>query len=222
MIQHNQNYNSWHYIKEILIGIDNPTIFELGVHWGEDTRRIMNLCKSKPNYHGFEPDPRNIKRIKENKLPYELKLNECAVSDKDGVIDFYLSGGNHPVNGNLMTGANSIRMPKDVLNKHSWISFDDVIKVKTTYLDKYCKENSIDKIDFMWCDIQGAEYDMIKGAKDILTKTKYAFLEYSDSELYLGQKKIKDYMDLLSDCGDWEVVHVFDIDILLQNKKASS
>jgi len=208
-------------IREILIGVPNPTIFELGVHWGEDTRRIMNLCESAPNYHGFEPDPRNIAIIQDrmiNTLPYNMTLVEGAVGSKNEVLDFHLSDGNHPTNGNQMTGANSIRPPKDVLKRHAWIKFNKKIKVQCFTLDEYCKNNNIHHIDFMWCDIQGAEYDMILGAMDILSKTKYTTLEFSDVELYEGQKTLNQYMDLLRKTGDWEIVDTYQIDVLIQNK----
>lgn len=218
MLKHEPHKTSGDYIREILSDIVNPTIFELGVHWAEDSVRLMNLCNSAPNYHGFEPDPRNINVIKRKPLPYKLNLIQGAVGNKNEVIDFYLSDGKHPVNGNQMTGANSIRPPKDVLTRHAWIKFNKQIKVQCYTLDDYCKNNKIDHIDFIWCDIQGAEYDMIEGAKDILSRTKYAYLEYSDVELYEGQKKIEDYLKLLNETGDWELVHKFQIDVLFQNK----
>lgn len=220
MLKHNPSSTSWNYIQQILNENKNPTIFELGVHWAEDTRRIMNNCNGIPDYHGFEPDPRNIKIIKSQNLPLGFKLNEGAVGRKDEVLELHLSEGNHPNpnNNNPMTGANSIRPPKEVTKRHNWIKFNKKIKVKCFSIDTYCKKNNIDHIDFIWCDIQGAEYDMILGAKDILSRTKYATLEYSDIELYEGQKKIEDYMKLLRETGDWEIVHKFNIDILIQNK----
>lgn len=209
------------YLTEILHSSTNPIIFELGVHWGEDTLRLMNLCKSKPIYHGFEPDPRNIAVIEGRMLsvlPYDMTLVKGAVGSRDEELDFHLSDGKHPVNGNQMTGANSIRPPKDVLKRHAWIEFNKKIKVNCFTLDKYCRENNINNIDFIWCDIQGAEYDMILGAMNMMSKTKYALLEFSDVELYEGQKSLEEYMNLLKQTGDWEIVSTYKIDVLIQNK----
>ena len=117
-----------------------------------------------------------------------------------------------------MTGANSIRKPKDVL-KIDWINFDKVIDVKTYTLDDiilfYYYENK--KIDFIWCDIQGAEYDMIQGAKKSIDNIGLMLLEYSVEELYEGQKGINDIMQLLG--SDWEIVFKSPFDILVRNKK---
>jgi FkbM family methyltransferase len=147
-----------------------------------------------------------------------MKLVKGAVGEHDVVLDFHLSDGNHPTNGNQMTGANSIRKPKEVLKRHAWIDFSKKIKVQCYSLDKYCILNKIDHIDFMWCDIQGAEYDMILGAREIMAKTKYALLEFSDVELYQGQRSLDDYMELLRKDADWEIVNTYSIDVLIQNK----
>jgi len=219
ILQHKPSNSCYRYITEILTDIPNPIIFELGVHWGEDTHKIMNLCNGHPIYHGFEPDLRNIRKIKNRKdLKYVFSLFEGAVGNFNGIIDLYLSSGIHQRSGNAMTGANSIRKPKEVLNIYKWIKFNKKIKVKCTTLDTYCKNKNIDYIDLLWVDIQGAEYDMILGAKEILSKTKYALLEFDKLELYEGQKTLKEYMTLLKETGDWEIVHTFSIDVLIQNK----
>ena len=220
MLTKNSSETLGGYLNQIIQNIVNPIIVELGVHWSEDTHRLMNLCSTPPRYYGFEPDPRNISTIKERQaqLPYKLNLVEGAVGEHDVVLDFHLSDGRHPNNGNQMTGANSIRPPKEVLKRHAWIDFGKKIKVRCYSLDRYCLLNKIDYIDFMWCDIQGAEYDMILGAREIMAKTKYALLEFSDVELYEGQKTLDEYMELLRKDADWEIVHTYSIDVLLQNK----
>jgi len=42
-------------------------------------------------------------------------------------------------------------------------------------------------VDFIWADVQGAEENLINGAKDTLKNTRYFYTEYSDEELYRGQ-----------------------------------
>ena len=187
----------------------SPVIFEMGMHWGEDTRRIMSYCRDEPQeYYGFEPDPRNISSIDTYKynLPYEFTLIQGAISDKDGESDFHLSDGTHLASGNQMTGANSLREPAVVLTKHPWISFDKKIKVKTYRLDTFCKDNNVDKIDFIWADLQGCEYDMLIGAGDMLNKIGMIFMEYSPLELYKGQKDLKAMLSLFDD--SWEVSEI--------------
>jgi FkbM family methyltransferase len=196
----------------------NPTIFELGVHWAEDTHRIMSWCQGQHDYHGFEPDNRNIAKIKQAIAKHNLKmtLNHGAISDKVGESTLYLSDGIHVKSGNQMTGANSIRKPKDVVDRHKWIDFSKTQRCKTYTLDTYCKDKGIKSIDFIWSDIQGCEYDMIVGAKEMLPNIGMMLLEYSNFELYEGQKALDDIYTLLGD--DWEVVMETAADTLVINK----
>ena len=202
-------------IANYLRDIENPVVFELGVHWAEDTQRIINWCKPPVKYFGFEPDPRNLQKIKELNLPY--RVIPYAISNKVGQTELYLSDGIHSTNKNQMTGANSIKAPKEVKQKHGWIKFNDTIMVNTTTLDDFCGKKKINKIDFIWSDIQGLEYEMLQGAKNMLPNIGLMKLEYSDIELYEGQKKLKDILKLLG--SNWQVIQKDTIDILVKNKK---
>ncbi|OAV67388.1 methyltransferase, FkbM family [Bacteroidales bacterium Barb6XT] len=41
-------------------------------------------------------------------------------------------------------------------------------KIAITTLDKFVKENNIEKVDFIKADIEGAERDMLRGATNVL------------------------------------------------------
>ena len=51
--------------------------------------------------------------------------------------------------------------------------FENTIQVESAKLDDWCLEHGISKIDFLWADVQGAEGDLIEGARETLRKTKY-------------------------------------------------
>lgn len=218
--------NMYNYIENYIQSINSPILFELGGHWGEDTERLMNYSRNKKaKLICVEPDSRNINVIKSKKelLNYpncEFNLIEGAISDKVGKTTLYLSDGVHKASGNVMTGANSIRKPKEVLKRHKWIGFKKSNEVKTFSIDYLCKKNRIERIDFIWSDIQGCEYDMIKGAKQSINKIGLMLLEYSDVELYEGQKSLDEIFNLLG--SNWELVFKTNCDVLVRNKKYSN
>lgn len=196
--------------------------FEIGCHFGTDTKKLLQVTK---NLHCFEPDPRNIKIFKEK--IQNIKINEFAISNKDGEIEFYLSSGNvfeskygptsdDFLNKNDWSASSSIKKPKNHLINTPWVKFKEKIIVKTKKLDTYCLENNVSKIDFIWMDVQGAELDVFEGCKNSLGSIQYIYTEYSDNELYEGQATKTQILNFLGD--NWVLVSDYGGDILLKNK----
>lgn len=189
---------------EKLIG-RNATILEIGCADGQDTRKLLSLGK----VYGFEPDKRNIEILKNIK---GLDLFEGVISDIDGEIEFFVSKNERDNNALSLSG--SIMKPKKHLELWDWISFNEKIKVKSTTLDTFCKD--IPVIDFIWCDVQGAEEKVILGGVETFNKVKYFYTEYSNDEQYEGQPTLQRILELLP---DFEVMIDYGTDVLLKNKK---
>ena len=203
-----------------LVSKPDPTILEIGCHHGDHTLWFWEIFDS-PRIFCFEPDPRAALRFK-NKIGNrkEVSFYECAISDRNGEETFYVSSGQE--NEIMPEGwdySGSIRKPKNHLIVHPWCKFEKSIIVKTKTLDTWCKEKEINKIDFMWMDVQGAEIDVIRGGRNILKNTRYLYTEYSNKELYEGQLSLK---QLLKELAEFEVVIRYSDDILLRNKNESN
>jgi len=196
-----------------LINKENPTIFEIGAADGQDTLDFINTFEYL-NLFSFEPDPSNIKLIKEKINYNNFNLFEGVISDLDGEITFNRSRTDNP---NDLRYSGSIKPPKEHLNEWNWIYFDEQIKVKTIKLDTFCEKNNINIIDFIWADVQGAEDLMIIGGKETFkNKVKFLYTEYANREFYENQPNLDKILSLLG--NDWEVVHDFGSDVLLRNK----
>ena len=204
-------------IKELL-NKENPIILEIGTNDGEDSEEFLKVFE-KCKLYCFEPDPRAITRFKNRMKDYKnYKLYEIAISNNNGEIDFYLSGGNNP--GMPWYGdwdkSSSIKKPKLPLLQHRWCVFNKSIKVETKKLDDWFKEEDITDIDFIWVDVQGAEKEMIEGALETLKKTKYLYTEFDNVELYEGQPNLNDILRLLP---DFKIVKFVENNVLLVNGK---
>ncbi|HKK12072.1 MAG TPA: FkbM family methyltransferase [Flavobacteriaceae bacterium] len=163
-----------------LVSKPNPTIIEIGCHDGTNTRWFLDIFDS-PRIFCFEPDPRAALRFKQNiGNRTEISLFEYAISNKNGETTFYMSSGREseimPVEWDC---SGSIRKPKNHLKVHPWCKFENNIVIETKTLDTWCNEQSIDRIDFMWVDVQGAEIDVIRGGRNTLKKTRYLYTEYT-------------------------------------------
>jgi FkbM family methyltransferase len=199
----------------------DPTILEIGCNDGGHTLWFDQMFEH-PMIYCFEPDPRAIERFK--KLVGQrsnINLFEIALSDHDGDITFYQSGGNRneKYSEKMPKGwdaSGSIRKPKDHLKLVPWVTFNQGITVKTNTLDAWCEEQGIDIIDFIWIDVQGAELDIFHGGKNAISRTRFIYTEYSNTDLYEGQSTLK---QLLKHLRTFEVIIRYPGDILLRNKQ---
>jgi FkbM family methyltransferase len=206
----------YEYLSRLLPSINNPVIFEVGAYTGDDTIRIMSLCKD-PIYYAFEPDPRNTVRYKTNQIN-NVSLVEKAVSNSNGKSKFFLSSGSAPgrANESPWSYSSSLCSPKQHLIDNPWCKFDQAIEVETIRLDDFCKSVGVDHIDSIWCDAQGAEDQVIEGLGDMLKLVNYVYTEFSDREEYEGQKNLSQLMRLMP---NWEIVHKYTYDVFLRNTR---
>jgi len=233
------------YIKKL---DKNCTFFEIGCHHGYDTEKIVEVLPE-VNLYAFEPDPRNISIIKKRKLDQKVKLIESCVSNKEGKETFHLSSGLPPILAKMdeqtknlpdhiqlhpdhlelrdfcqsgeWSASSSIKKPKEHLETTPWCTFDKTIEVDSITVDSFCNRENINKIDFIWMDVQGAEDLVFEGASDTLTNNKvdYIYTEFSDKELYENQMNLKQIKNSLP---NYETVDFFNekggTDVLLKNK----
>jgi len=201
-----EKYRSKFETLQKIIGNDAKVILEIGGHYGEDTMRFYKYFPNSQIY-SFEPDPRNIEifkktcssidsikliekavsNINDKKLSFNqvyTKQNENILQDKYKYIgqEFYK---NLKLSG---SGASSLK----TINRND-LNIYDKIMVDSITLDKWVKDNNIDIIDFIWIDVQGAEKEVIEGAKNILNKVKFIQLEYGEVLYEGGLSKIETY-----------------------------
>jgi FkbM family methyltransferase len=132
-------------------------VYDIGANAGFYTLLSAVLVGSTGKVFAFEPVPQNIFYIKKhlvlNKITNAVVV-EKAVSDKISKLKFDLSS--NPSMGHLSEEGN--------------------ILVETISLDEFAKEGN-PLPDLIKIDIEGAEFDALKGAKEILkTKKPIIFL----------------------------------------------
>jgi FkbM family methyltransferase len=209
---------------------EDSVIFEIGCHFGRDTKKIWEKTGSK-KMHVFEPDPRNIEYLINEGIDKMCKLNTLAVSDKRGKSTFHLSSGepfgnfeDRELIQNGWSLSNSLKKPVDHLSIHPWCKFENSMEVDTISIDEYTRENNIDLIDFIWMDVQGAEDLVFSGMDRSKEFTRFIYTEYCEDgvELYESSPNKNKILDILG--PDWEILYDFGntgsgIDFLLANKK---
>jgi FkbM family methyltransferase len=203
---------------ENLIKLNPSNVIEIGANDGESTTEILKLFPESKVF-AFEPDQRAIKEFKKRfSRNNRVELHEILVTeamDKQQ-IDFFPSDRNSFGKSSKITWhySGSYLQPHVHLVRHPTINFSRTIKVDRTTLNQWDDTKNIDLINLIWMDTQGAEYNILTGASQVLNKTLYIFMEYSIFELYKGQKTLKSTLKLLP---DWRVLRLYQHDVLLVN-----
>lgn len=196
-----------------LITNDAPIILEIGANCGQST---IEFIKYFPNaqIHCFEPDPRAIKKFKQLISNPKVTLHEIAIGNNNGYIKFNQSAGGELIDPEGWDHSGSIKSPKLHLEMFPWVRFDKQIEVPIMRLDDWAFENNVNSVDFIWADVQGAEEDLILGAKETLKNTRFFYTEYYDNECYADQINLDRIYELLN---QFLILNKFENDVLLEN-----
>lgn len=164
------------------------TIFEIGSHFGVDTFKLSNIF---PNAHiyAFEPDLRNYEVLRHLEGNPNIQINNLALSDTEGTAEFYMSISSKKnfskfkdfswIDESFFTSnALSRSGASSLLKGHESLINAKKIMVSTLTLDHFCNNNSIESIDLLWIDVQGAEKLVLGGADHILKNVNYIWIEY--------------------------------------------
>ena len=157
-------FNFDHYEREdsemlYKLVCDNDIIFDIGANIGWYSN---HLSKKLPNstIYSFEPIPETFHQLKKNaELNWctNIILNNFAFSDVIQKLTFYYSP--------TITGASS---SVNITENDSMIK----LECNATTIDTFIKDKGIQKLDFIKCDVEGAEFMVYKGGAATIEKYK--------------------------------------------------
>ncbi len=196
LIKKDTKKNDEFFVLDIIKKIipSDPVIIEAGAHIGSDSARFANIWKNSRIF-AFEPVPDVYKQLVSNTLPYKnIVTVPLALSDSNGETNMYISSGRSDASSSLLA-------PKEHLEVHPDVQFNDVIKVQTITLDDFCAKNGILHIDFMWLDMQGYELPMLMSSKKMIQHISVIYSEVSLIETYEGVSTYEKYKKWMENAG---------------------
>jgi FkbM family methyltransferase len=142
-------------------GFKNGVFMDIGAHDGVDLSNTLYFEKE----HGWtgvhvEPNEVIFKRLVQNR-PNCININ-CAVSNKEGISDFYLNTGYTEMISGLKDNFDPRHLARLERENKEKGSSTEVVKVQTKRVDTICDENNIKYIHYLSIDVEGAEFDVIK------------------------------------------------------------
>lgn len=182
-----------------LVGLflpENPVILEAGAHYGEDTVR-MKYKWPDSTIHAFEPYPVSFSYLESStqSLPNVFRY-PFALFSTSGQYAFYVVASND--------GASSLLQPQ-TYTKEAYQGPCIVVEAKN--LDEWAQENYVDRIDFMWLDMEGAELQTLQSAPKILSTVKVIYTETNFWHCRIGTTQYSVFKKFLDSKGFEEVRH---------------
>ena len=176
------NYTLQHsFEKEILKILKNEkklVIFDVGCYRGVFTKTMLNLVKKrKYKFYLFDIN-KNVKKYIASLLKLRnIYYNEIALSNKNGIANYYYNSFFESAGSSLSSIVKNDakwNFSRKLIFKILFQSSKDFIKyqVSTITLDNFIKKNEIQSIDVLKIDIEGSEYELLKGAKATLKNNK--------------------------------------------------
>jgi FkbM family methyltransferase len=129
---------------------EKDTIFDIGANIGWYSNHLSKKLPGATIY-SFEPIPETFAQLTKNtelNKSANIKLNNFAFSDAIQTLTFYYSP--------TITGASS---SQNITENDGMVK----LECKANTIDNFIKENNIAQLNFIKCDVEGAEFMVYKG-----------------------------------------------------------
>ncbi|MGB2775672.1 MAG: FkbM family methyltransferase [Candidatus Acidiferrum sp.] len=134
------------------------TFVDVGAHVGQYSLLGSGLVGTEGSVHSFEPEPEVFELLRHNVLInglHNVHPIPCALAESIRDVELYVA---RPDN----IGQTSLRQP----NNFSGVQ----VKVHCRTLDDYAEEHGVDRINLIKIDVEGAELDVLLGARRVLSR----------------------------------------------------
>jgi FkbM family methyltransferase len=159
--------------EEEILGLFRPregdTVVDIGAHMGRYTITSSKSVGQHGKVIAVEAHPYNFKilhhNLRLNKLKNVSALN-CAVYSKKARLKLYLPDEDqgYTMHHSLMTNYLASKYSNEIERRY--------IEVEADTLDNLLKIRGINQVNWIKIDVEGAEYEVLKGAKEILSASK--------------------------------------------------
>jgi len=175
-------YGGWEAVEPLVR--EDSVIYSFGL--GEDISFDLELIRAcRPVVHGFDPTPRSIEWVRQQRLPPQFRLHELGISDFDGEATF------HP--------------PRDPTHvSHSMVEAEGRsggVRMPVRRLETIMATLGHDHVDLLKMDIEGAEYGVIDHLAKTDIRPSQLLVEFHHRFAKIGWPRSQASIATLRECG---------------------
>jgi len=174
-------------------GEDRYVIFDVGANVGDYAREVAGVFGGSAVIHAFEPSRATFERL-------------CrSTADIDGIVCNNLGVGGTASTATLYTDSEGSTLaslyPRDLERFDR--SMDRSESIELVSVDDYCRQKGIERIDLLKLDIEGNEYEALRGAEGMIRDRRIRFIQFEFGVTTLAARvSFHDFWQLLSSSFD--------------------
>ncbi len=174
-------------------GEDRCVIFDVGANVGDYAREVAGVFGGSAAIHAFEPSRATFERL-------------CrSTADIGGIVCNNLGVGSSTSTATLYTDGEGSTLaslyPRDLERFDR--SMDRSESIELVSVDDYCRQKGIDRIDLLKLDIEGNEYEALRGAEGMIRDGRIRFIQFEFGATTLAARvSFHDFWQLLSPSFD--------------------
>ena len=179
-----------YYLNYLRAGM---TVFDVGANIGELTLLFSRFISASGKVHAFEASRAAFQRLEivcRAASRSNVELNHLALADKKGTVRLHVYDDD-------CSSFNS-QAVRPLKNYGLNIEPIGIEETPATTIDDYCQEKKIENIDLLKIDVEGAELQVIRGARRMLESKRIGCLvfEFGQTTFDMGNRpeEIENYL----------------------------
>ena len=147
-------------------------VFDVGANVGNWADLALRI-NPKADIHAFEPGRKAFAKLQERNFPPNVHRNQVALGAQEEDRAYYVFGDTH--------GTNSLYLREGLTSRAT----ESVDKVHVTTLDAYCQAKGVERIDFLKIDVEGHEFAVLEGARNMFAAGRIDYVQFEYGGTYI-------------------------------------
>jgi len=168
------------YFKLRINKDSKPVVFDVGAHIGNYSKEVFSVLGENIKLYCFEPSQKAFDSLRENiKNHHNAKLYILGFGEENKTVALYSNK-----RGSCFGSLYARKL------EYIGIKMDQKEDVSIRRLDDFCNENGIGHINLLKLDIEGNEFNALKGAIGLIDSSAIDFIQFEfggtdiDSKVY--------------------------------------